>query len=149
MKPYTTSHLMKPQNGVTAEYLFFLKSERSFYFWHLQEHVYTEVKKRGVFILMGVLLISWEAVCSQLKLFCHFPSAVCQQKERTFGTRSLSAESWQSCWTIRRACLTQRTMMSPPPMTTAPSMNRFDPSLLHHASQYCCFCLAYCRCPII
>lgn len=82
-------------------------------------------------------------MCSQLKLFCHFPSAVCQQKERTFGTRSLSAESWQSCWTIRRACLTQRTMMSPPPMTTAPSMNRFDPSLLYHTSQYGCFCLAY------
>lgn len=47
---------MKPQNRVTAEYLFFLKSERSFYFWHLQEHAYTEVKKRGVFILMGSIV---------------------------------------------------------------------------------------------
>lgn len=51
--------------------------------------------------------------------------AVCQRKERTFETRSLSAESWQSCWTTRRACLTPRTMTSPPPTITAPSTNRY------------------------
>lgn len=40
---------MKPQNRVTAEYLFFLKEWTNFfYFWHLQEHAYTQkFKKEG------------------------------------------------------------------------------------------------------
>ncbi len=67
--------------------------------------------------------------------------AVCQQKERTFETRSLSAEFWQSCWTTRRDCLTQRTMMSPPPTTTAPLMNRYHQSYLFLTSSSFCHSL--------
>lgn len=138
MKTYTTPRLMQPQNEVTAECSYKKnKYRRNIYFWHLQEHAKAQKlkkKKRGVYYVTVSTKFSWEAMCSQLKLLCHFPSAVCQQKERTSGTRSPSAESWQSCWTIRRACLTRRTMTSPPPTTTAPSMSRSDPSLLHHTS---------------
>lgn len=78
------------------------------------------------------------------QLFCLLLCSVCPQKERTCETRSLSAESWQSCWTTRRACLTQRTMTSPPPTTTAPLMNRYLLFLTSSSSQSITPSLSHC-----
>lgn len=64
-------------------------------------------------------------VATQFPFFSSRLRAACLQKQKTIETRSLSAESWQSCWKTRRDSLTRRTTTSLPPMTIAPSTNRY------------------------
>ena len=97
---------------------------------------YQKSSFNGVHTITQIYVCIYSAVYNKHNtLFCLLLCAACPQKERTCETRSLSAESWQSCWTTRRACLTQRTMTSPPPTTTAPLTNRYLLFLTSSSSQ--------------
>lgn len=123
-----------------------LLCQELFYLSKISRFIIITIKEKTIAIYVctrGYLILSIKLHMQRVKhtniLFYKInlssvPSAVYQLKERTLRTRSLWVESWQSCWTIRRDCLIQKMMMFPPPMTTAPSMNRYWLS-----SSYCIY----------
>lgn len=123
-----------------------LLCQELFYLSKISRFIIITIKEKTIAIYVctrGYLILSIKLHMQRVKhtniLFyknnlSSVPSAVYQLKERTLRTRSLWVESWQSCWTIRRDCLIQKMMMFPPPMTTAPSMNRYWLS-----SSYCIY----------